>query len=146
MIFPNDSITVKGIRAVTGDSQLIATTTTEITILNVHLDKFQQASQLVQCSVNGGAPFTTLAQAVGSTTVQDVNMSWVLPVNTVCKLRTFDGTLTQAYITYVPYNLSTQSMIATTTQNFEVVGTIGVLFAIGVTCAVIIGTLVKKLT
>jgi len=146
MIFPNDSITVKGIRAVTGESPLIATTTTEITILNVHLDKFQQASQLVQCNVNGGAPFTTLAQAVGSTTVQDVNMNWVLPVGSVCKLRTFDGTLTQAYITYVPYNLTTQSMIATTTQNFEVVGTIGILFAIGMTVAIVVGTLVRKFT
>jgi len=144
-MYPNDAVTVKGIRAVSGESPLIATTSTEVTILNVHLDKFAQASQLVQCRVGSGAPFTTLAQGVGSSS-QDVDYRVVLPVNTVCHLRTFDSTLTQAYITYVPYNLTERSMLATSTQNFESVGIFSMIFIIGIVSAVLVGYIVKKVT
>jgi len=147
-MYPNDAVTVRGIRAVSGDSSLISTTTSEITILNVHLDKFQQASQLVQCRVGAGAPFTTLTQATGSTTAQDVQRQWILPVNTVCYLRTFDSTLTQAYITYIPRNIASSTMSSSTQMEyaFNQVGVIFMLIFMVVLISVTIGTVVKKLT
>jgi len=147
-MFPSDAITVKTIQAVAKDTQMIPTTTTEITVLNVHLDKFQQASQLVQCNVNGGPPFTTLAQAVGSTTVQDVDVQWVLPKNTICNLRTFDGTLTQAYITYVPRNITSTTMSTSTiieqTANTTII--VSLLLVIAVGMGVVMFKMVKELT
>jgi len=147
-MYPNDAVTARGIRAVSGDSLLISTTTSEVTVLNVHLDKFQQASQLVQCRVGAGAPFTTLTQATGSSTAQDVHGQWVLPVNTVCYLRTFDSTLTQAYITYVPRNIASTTMSSSTQMEyaFNQVGVIVMLIVMVLLISVIVGTVVRKLT
>ena len=151
-MYPNDALTVKTTVAVTSDVVLIPTTTTQITILNAHMDKVTQASQLLQCNVNGGAPFTTFIQAIG-TTSQDINGHWVLPVNSVCKLRTFDATLTSGYLTYVPYNLASTTMqfssIPTSTpmQNiYNEMGIISMVIVVGILFAVLTGYLVKKLT
>jgi len=148
-MFPSDAITVKSTVATPSEVVLIPTTTTQITVLGVHLDKFASAGQMLQCNVNGGAPFTTLAQAVGtSSSQQDVAVQFVLPQNTICKLRTFDSTLTQGYITYVPRNIASTTMSSTTIyQNtYNQVGTLVFLLVASVLIATISALIVRRVT
>jgi len=145
-MYPSDALTVQSRVAVTSDVVLIPTTTTQITVLNAHMDKSSQASQMLQCNVNGGAPFTTFIQAIG-TTSQDVNGQWILPVGTVCKMRTFDSTLTAGYLTYVPRNIN--DMTGTSTLFANANNVVSIIFMLIILSVVITGSVayvVKKLT
>lgn len=104
-MYPNDAQTAKATQATGTTATLIPISTGEITILNVHMDKAAQASQLLQCNQNGGSPFYTLIQAVG-TDSQDVSGQWRFPAGTSCYLKTFDNTLTYGAITWVNRDVS----------------------------------------
>ena len=123
MNYPTDATSSNtGIRAVSGDSILLGTTTSPYTILHWNFQTTAQNSQLIQCRTNNNA-YQTLNQAIGvspSGYGQDVFI--VLPVNTVCYLRTFNSTLSSANLILVPYDLSltptsTGSITSTTTAS-----------------------------
>jgi hypothetical protein len=127
--FPIDAQSAHTTIAVAQQVSLIATSTTPITVLNIHLDKAAQSSQLVQCKNNNGT-FYSLTQAVG-TTEQNEDMSYVMPANTGCYLKTFDNTLTHASITWVPYNIASSSIpgIPTSTSTSTTTPYTGVTYA-----------------
>ena len=115
--FPNDAKSKSTASATTGRFVLIATSTTPITILYGNLISLTSGSQqMLQC-LTGTSTYNTLINEVG-TSEQEYWGSLVLASSTVCYLRTFDSTLTQAMLTWVNYDISstTSSVFGSTTN------------------------------